>query len=255
MNKIDEFRTGRQKHKPREKKAILEDICSFDIFVGTEYADPMPVYCNLEFGQIREDLNGQTFEVGISFAILRIATSGYVILSDGKYGQVDEQNAVHIEVKSGASAEKTNANSLSLKAGLKGSFDKSKESKSGETKNISKSFNHQYVTPIANNCWAIRSPELIDVFLEGALILSKVLCSISPAGTSNQKRIAGRIEVPPGQLKIKPIGGQRSKLKHHELVQTLIYKRMKESGATYIQVDKDTPEIIISTVEIEDGDI
>jgi len=138
MNEIDQFRTGRKKHKPTVKKAILEDICSFDIFVSTEYADPTPVYCNLEFGQIIESINGQSFEIGISFAILRIG---------------------------------------------------------------------------------------------------------------------GRIEVPPGQLKMKSVDGQRSKLKHHELVQTLIYKRMREATTEHIQVDEDTATIPISTVAIEDGDI
>lgn len=255
MNEIDQFRTGRKEHKPTIKNAILEDICSFDIFVSTEYSEPTPVYCNLEFGQVIENLNGQTFEIGISFAILRVVTSGYVVHSDGKFGEVGINNNVRLDVDTGASKEKTDAKSSSLTANLTGGFNQSKESKSGQTSNISASFNHQFVTAIANDCWTIRSPDKLNLFLAGALISSKVLCSISPTGVVNQKKLGGRIEVPPGQLKMKPIGQQRSKLKHHQLIQTLIYKRMKESTAQYIQIDEDTTAIPISTVEIEDGDI
>lgn len=255
MNEIDQFRTGRKKHKPTVKKAILEDICSFDIFVSTEYADPTPVYCNLEFGQIIESINGQSFEIGISFAILRIATSGYLVHSDGKFGQIGENNTVRLDVDAGASAEMTNGKSTSLHTNLTGGFNRSKESKSGKTSNISASFDHQFVTAIANNCWTVRSPDRINTFLTGALISSKVLCSVSPTGTSNEKILGGRIEVPPGQLKMKSVDGQRSKLKHHELVQTLIYKRMREATTEHIQVDEDTATIPISTVAIEDGDI
>jgi len=255
MNEIDLFRTGRKPHKPTVKEAILNDICNFDIFISTEYADPVPVYCNLEFGQIRETLNGQTFEIGISFAILRMAASGYIIHSDNKYGQISENNTVRLDVANSTSSEKTNEISSSLKSNLIGNFAKKKGTKSSENSNISASFNHQYVTAIANNCWTIRSPDRVNKILGGSIILSKILCSMSPAGTSNQKMVGGRIEVPPGTLIMKPVDGQKSKLKHHKLVQTLIYKKMRESGSGYPVIDEYTPEIVISTVTIEDGDI
>jgi|GEM_PF-4444707 len=253
-NNIDDYLNDRAGRVSSEKIEILPELCTLELVIPSLQIEPIPLICELSFGIIEEALLGETWQIGITAARLKIRPTGYNVNKEGRFGSSENLNKVSVEKNLSVSESdgKKGTVSASPGSGLTVAVSADTAKSLGSTYSVSQ--DHHYVAAQASDSWYICGPDGFDQPLSGRLIPGIELCYLTPVGQTNRKSLQGVLEIAPSSVKFVKLGNSKKKLKQHALIQTLVSKRLRETGRKYIIFDKNTPNFVVTDYRIEDNE-
>jgi hypothetical protein len=251
---IDDYLNNRARCVSSTKVEVLPSICTLDLVIPSPQVEPIPLFCDLQFGTVDEALMGETYQVGVDRVRLTILPYGYNVNKDGRFGSAENRNKISVQKSLSHSTTNNKGGSINASPGSGFNVTVSEETAKSLGSTYSASQDHHYVTALANNCWEICGPDGFDKSLRGRLIPGVALCYLTPVGQTNMKSLQGLLEIAPGSVKFLKSGNSKKKLKQHALVQALVSKRLKETGRKYLIIDKNTANFSVCEIKIEDDE-